>query len=90
MFDLIFDESYLKKEKKFFKKHPDLLERYKKVLNILRVNPSHPSLRLHKLKGHLKEYHSVSINISYRIVINFIIEDEKIIFIDIGGHEIYD
>jgi len=90
MFDLIFDESYLKKEKKFFKKHPDLLERYKKVLNILRVNPSHPSLRLHKLKGHLREYHSVSINISYRIVINFIIEDEKIIFIDIGGHEIYD
>ena len=90
MFDLIFDESYQKKEKKFFKKHPDLLDRYKKVLNILRVNPSHSSLRLHKLKGHLREYHSVSINLSYRIVINFIIEDEKIIFIDIGGHEVYD
>lgn len=90
MFDLIFDESYQKKEKKFFKKHPELLDRYKKVLNIIRINPSHPSLRLHKLKGHLREYHSVSINLSYRIVINFVIEDEKIIFIDIGGYEVYD
>jgi len=89
MFELIFSDSYLKKEQKFFKKHKELLDRYKKVLHILRVNPKYPSLRLHKLQGNLKEYYSISINIQYRVVINFIIEDGKIIFIDIGGHEVY-
>ena len=89
MFELIFSDSYLKKEQKFFKKHKELLDRYKKVLHILRVNPKHPSLRLHKLQGNLKEYYSISINMQYRVVINFIIEDGKIIFIDIGGHEVY-
>jgi addiction module RelE/StbE family toxin len=89
MFELIFSDSYLKKEQKFFKKHKELLDRYKKVLHILSVNPNHPSLRLHKLQGNLKEYYSVSINMQYRVVINFIIEDGKIIFIDIGGHEVY-
>ena len=89
MYDLIFDESYKKKERKFFKKHPELLEKYRKVLHILRVVPSYPALRLHKLQGHLKDYHSISINMSYRVVINFIIENEKIIFIDIGGDEVY-
>jgi len=89
VYDLIFDESYKKKERKFFKKHPELLEKYRKVLHILRVDPSYPALRLHKLQGHLKDYHSISINMSYRVVINFIIENDKIIFIDIGGHEVY-
>ncbi len=89
MYELVLDKNYLKKEKKFFKKHPELLDRYKKLLHILRVDPFYPSLRIHKLKGHLQEYHSISINISYRVIVNFIIKENKIIFIDIGGHEIY-
>jgi len=89
VYELIFDESYKKKEKKFFKKHPELLEKYRKVLHILRANPNYPALRLHKLQGNLKEYYSISLNMSYRIVIDFIIKDNKIIFVNIGGHEIY-
>ncbi len=89
MYELVMDENYLKKEKKFFKKHPELLDRYKKLLHILRADPFYRSLRIHKLKGHLQEYHSISINISYRVIVNFIVKENKIIFIDIGGHEIY-
>jgi len=48
-------ESYLKKEKQLFRKHPDLKDRYKKILTLLITNPHYPSLRLHKLKGNLKE-----------------------------------
>ena len=89
MYKLILDENYIKKEKKFFKKYPELLDRYKKLLHILRADLFYPSLRIRKLKGYLQEYHSVSINMSYRVIINFIIKENKIIFIDIGGHEIY-
>jgi plasmid maintenance system killer protein len=45
------------------------------------------SLRLHRQKGPLSELHSVSINISYRITMEFILNDRQIIPIDIGAHD---
>ena len=90
MDEIIYTESYNKREAKFIKKHPDLLSQYQKTLELLEMNPHHPSLRLHKLKGKLSELYSVSIIISYRISIDFIFEDDKIIPIDVGSHdEIY-
>ncbi|HNX22582.1 MAG TPA: type II toxin-antitoxin system RelE/ParE family toxin [Spirochaetota bacterium] len=90
MAEIIYTESYNKRATKFIKKHPDLLSQYQKTLELLEMNPHHPSLRLHKLKGKLSELYSISINISYRISIDFIFEDDKIIPIDVGSHdEIY-
>lgn len=87
MAEILYTESYLKRAKKFIKKHPDLLSQYEKTLKLMEINPYHPSLRLHKLRGKLSELYSVSINISYRITIFFIIHDDKIIPIDIGSHD---
>ena len=90
MYKLIFTESYQKKEKVFFKKHPDLKQRYKKTLKLLMENPYHPSLRLHKLKGNLKDYYSVSITMNYGILVNFVVIENKIILLYIGSHgEVY-
>ncbi len=89
-YKIIRTDEYLKKLKKFLKKHPDMIERYIKTIEILEINPYHPSLRLHKLKGRLCEFHSVSINLEYRVIIDFIIKDNEIIPVDIGTHdEIY-
>lgn len=87
MAEIIYTESYNKRAGKIIKKHPELISQYEKTLKLLEINPNHPSLRLHKLKGKLSELYSVSINISYRISIDFIIEDDKIIPIDIGTHD---
>lgn len=87
MAEIIYTESYIKRAGKFIKKHPDLLSQYEKTLKLLEINPNHPSLRLHKLNGKLSELYSVSINISYRISIDFLIEEDKIIPIDVGSHD---
>jgi addiction module RelE/StbE family toxin len=87
MYKLIITESYQRRAKKFFAKHPEILKQYEKILKILCLNPQHPSLRLHKLSGRLAGLSSVSINISYRLIIHFIIRDEQIIPIDIGSHD---
>ncbi len=87
MYKIIFTESYVKRAKKFIKRHPELINQYEKTLKLLGINPSHPSLRLHKLEGRVSGLYSVSINISYRIIIDFIIKDNKIIPINIGKHE---
>ena len=90
MYKLIETTSYLKKLKNFFKKHPNLIKKYEKTIYLLEQNPFHPSLRLHKLKGELKEYYSVSIDMEYRLIVDFIIVDKKIILINIGHHnEVY-
>ncbi|OHD06729.1 MAG: plasmid stabilization protein [Spirochaetes bacterium GWD1_27_9] len=87
MSKIIYTESYIKRAIKFLKKHPDLEKQYEKTLKLLEINPHHPSLRLHQLKGKLSNLYSVSINLSYRIKLDFIIEDEIIIPIDVGNHE---
>lgn len=87
---LIFTKSYEKRAKKFIKKHPELISQYEKTLKLIEINPSHPSLRLHKLEGKLSDLYSVSINISYRISLEFTITEDEIILINVGSHnEVY-
>ena len=86
-YKLIITDEYFKKVKKFIKKHPDVFKRYIKAMELLEINPCHPSLRLHKLEGKLKKYYSISITMEYRIVIDFIIKKNEIILIDIGLHD---
>ncbi|MBT4089484.1 MAG: plasmid stabilization protein [Deltaproteobacteria bacterium] len=84
---IIYTKSYNKRASKFVRKHPDLIGQYEKTLKLLELNPNHPSLRLHELKGKLKGLHSVSINISYRITLDLFISDYDIILVDIGPHD---
>jgi mRNA-degrading endonuclease YafQ of YafQ-DinJ toxin-antitoxin module len=86
-FRIIYTPGYNRRAARFLKRHPDLLPQYEKVLKLLEINPFHPSLRLYRLKGPLSELHSVSINISYRITMEFLLNDRQIILIDIGGHD---
>ena len=87
MAEIVYTDSYIKRASKFFKKHHGLISQYEKTLKLLELNPGHPSLRLHKLQGKLSDLYSVSINISYRICIDFIIEKDQIIPVDIGTHD---
>ena len=84
---LITTKTYERQLLAFRKKHPGLRESYARTLRLLEVNPHHPSLRLHKLKGKLRVYYSVAINMKYRIMIDFIIKDDLILLIAIGSHE---
>jgi mRNA-degrading endonuclease YafQ of YafQ-DinJ toxin-antitoxin module len=86
-FRVIYTKSYLRRATKFAKRHPDLLAQYEKALQLLELNPFHPSLRLHRLSGSLSDLHSISINISYRITLEFLIEDSKIILVNVGSHD---
>ena len=80
-------KQYSKKEKKFFKKHPDLLAQYANILKKLKVDPFEPSLKTHKLKGELKELYACSSTYEYRIIMTILIQDDKIYLLDIGTHD---
>ena len=84
---LIYPESYVRRGKKFLSKHPEIHNQYRKTLELLEVNPHHPSLRLHNLQGRLAGLSSVSINITYRIALELVIQDKDIILVDVGNHD---
>ena len=85
-FALVFTEQYNRRAARFLKRHPDLRQQYLKTLQVLEANPAHPSLRLHPLRGKLDALHSVSIKLSYRITLELLIQDGKIIPVNVGDH----
>ena len=84
---ILYTHSYIRRAAKFIKRHPEIVSQYEKTLKLLEVNPTHSSLRLHKLSGKLEGLYSVSINMSYRISLEFIIQEDTVIPVDVGTHD---
>jgi len=86
-YTLIFTQDYTPRALRFLKRHPELKNQYTKTLALLELNPHHPSLRLHALSGRLQGVHSVSINLSYRITLDLLLQDQQIIPLNVGDHD---
>jgi mRNA-degrading endonuclease YafQ of YafQ-DinJ toxin-antitoxin module len=86
-YPLVFTDQYNRRAARWLRRHPDLRKQYLKTLQLLEANPHHPSLRLHALKGRLSGLHSVSINLSQRITLELLIQDRKIIPVNVGDHD---
>jgi mRNA-degrading endonuclease YafQ of YafQ-DinJ toxin-antitoxin module len=89
-FTIIYPDSYIRRARKFLLRQPNLARQYEKTLELLEINPFHPSLRFHTLKGKLAGLHAVSINISYRITLELIIREKEIVLVNVGTQgEVY-
>ena len=86
-YTLVFTESYLRRVVFFLRRHPELRKPYAKTLALLETNPHHPSLRMHALTGRLTGIYSLSINLSYRITLELLIQDQTIVPINVGDHD---
>ena len=84
---LVFTHGYTRRAARFIRGHPELLSQYGKVLRLLEQDPFHPALRLHGLKGRLKDLHAVSINLRYRVTLLLLMTEQEIIPVDIGSHD---
>jgi toxin HigB-1 len=89
-FSLLFTEQYNRRAAKFLKQHSQSRGAYFKTLQLHEANPAHPSLRLHALRGKLEGLHSASINLSCRITLELLIQDQQIIPVNLGDrNEVY-
>ena len=86
-FALLFSDQYNRRAAKFLKQHPELRSTYLKTRQLLEANSAHPSLRLHASRGKFDGLHSVSINLSYRITLELLIQDQQIIPVNVGDHD---
>lgn len=86
MIELVWDQPFLRLFKKWQKRHPDLVETFRKKLSLFTHEPYHPSLRTHRLTGQLQAYWAFSITYEYRVVFEFLAEN-RVLLIDIGTHD---
>jgi len=67
---------------------PEVQIRAQKTILLLRKDPFHPSLRLHRLHGNFKQYWSISIDRKNRIILR--ITGDTAHCFSIGSHAIYE
>ena len=80
-----FSSSYRKVFKKLISKNPDIVFLVFNKLLVLSENINHPSLKLHRLKGNLKDFHAISIENNIRIILE--LKEDSILLINIGIHD---
>jgi mRNA-degrading endonuclease YafQ of YafQ-DinJ toxin-antitoxin module len=86
-YQVVFTDAYVRRAAKWLKRHPEAEQQYLKTLQLLELNPFHPSLRLHALAGRLEGLYLVSINLSFRIRLEFLVIDKEILLVNVGDHE---
>ncbi len=87
MFTIVATQHFLRRARKFLKKHPELQERFAQILDDLTQDPFAPHLAYHHLGGKLKGIQAISITASYRITLTITISDQEIILLDVGNHD---
>ena len=86
-FQIVLTHSFIRQVERFKKSHPELKQKLAKTLRDLANDPFQSHLKLHALKGSMKEFHAVSINYQYRMTLILHITEKEIILIDIGTHD---
>jgi addiction module RelE/StbE family toxin len=87
VFTIVTTEYFLRRARKFMKKHPDLRQRFAQVVDDLQQDPFAAHLAYHHLGGKLKDLHAVSITYEYRIILTIEVTDREVILLDIGSHD---
>ncbi len=87
MFTIVATQHFLRRARKFLKKHPELRERFAKIIDDVKQDPFAPHLVYHHLGGKLKGVQAISITDSYRITLTVVISDQEIILLDVGSHD---
>lgn len=87
MIEIDFSSSFKKAFKKLSRKNKILERRFWSKVEVFTKEPHHPVLKTHKLTGELKELWSFSVDYDCRVIFYFE-NSSKVVFIDIGTHDV--
>jgi mRNA-degrading endonuclease YafQ of YafQ-DinJ toxin-antitoxin module len=87
VYELVWTNTFVRTARKFIQRHPDLAAILEDILRQLAEDPTHPRLRLHRLKGTHRDKYAVRLTYSDRIVLILRVESREIVLLDIGTHD---
>lgn len=83
---LEFSSSFKKGLKRLKRKDPILVKRLYRSLETFQKQPSHPSLKTHKLKGELQDRYAFSVHQNLRVIFRWV-TDSHVLLITFGTHD---
>jgi addiction module RelE/StbE family toxin len=88
---LVWTSAFSRTFKRLIRQSPQLRPQIEQVLEQLLVDPFHPTLKTHKLKGNLEGTWACSIDYGNRIIFKFEINsdsgEEEILLLTLGSHD---
>ena len=88
MIEIGFTASFMRESKKLAKMNAELREEIAEAIDLFKHRKNHQKLKVHKLHGNLKDFHSFSVNYQYRIIFEWI-TNNKAVFHDVDDHDMY-
>jgi mRNA interferase YafQ len=88
-FILLRSNTFVRAARKTLKKHPEIAPSIQNTLELLSVEPFHPRLRTHKLKGEFQDSWACSGGYDLRIIFQFVEHEgsQAILLESIGTHD---
>ena len=86
MIKIIWDEGFKRKYKKIIKNNFNLRDKFWELTYLFEKEPFDDRLKTHKLTGKLKDLWAFRIDYDCRVIFKFI-NNNEVLFIDIGGHD---
>ena len=86
MIKVTWEQGFKRIYKKKIKNNQELKKRFWDVMELFSKNPFSPRLRTHKLTGRLEGLWAFSITYDCRVIFKFL-DDDRVLLIDVGGHE---
>jgi len=87
MIEIAFSSSFKRAYKKRVKGQVDLEEKLRQRIEFFIKNPFDGRLRTHRLSGKLDNLWSFSVDYDTRVIFHFI-DENKVMFVDIGKHDV--
>jgi mRNA-degrading endonuclease YafQ of YafQ-DinJ toxin-antitoxin module len=87
MYAIITTRHFMRSARKFLQKHPDLRDRFARLIDDLKDDPFQPHLKLHALGGKLEGIFAARITHTYRLTLSLKVTEKEIILLDVGSHD---
>lgn len=80
-------ETFRRTARRFLRRRPHLHESLSAALRQLELDPFHPRLRTHPLKGKLAGLHAVRVTYQVRLVVRIDSARREVLLLDVGDHD---
>lgn len=82
---LVFTERYSNRVRQFLRAHPEVETQYAKALQILQINPHHPSLRPQAFQGRLVGVQTIYLS---TISLEMLLNEDQVVLLNIASNQL--
>ena len=89
MIEIIYSPNLLRRLKKIKKKDKMLFEEILEKVDMFTTNQNNQSLKVHKLHGRMRAWHSFSVNYKIRVIFKYTNKKTEVNLLDVDNHDVY-